>query len=344
MKYENFQKGSKKVKLTLKDKKILQLLEEGARQSHAMIARKVGLSRESVRYRIKQLEARGVIQKYTVVADIEQFGFINCHVFITLSDPKLRIGEGYVKAVNNLSFVRTIIKYDGAFDFEIAIIAKGLSDLEENLSQLFKVEEQHLGKQEIFLITKTYLSNKSLIKGLSKNITTRLKKDQKKIKVEEKDLEILSIIKDNARMPILSIAKKAKCTADIVSYRLKKMEEGGLIKKYVAALNYSALGQQVYTIMLKVRPLDQKVDTKLQGFFNMQDDIIWAVKAIGKYNVILYVSTEDPNGFHSVLEEIRRAFRERIISYEILIAYQKYKFTYLPEYSKEKLLEKNSRL
>ncbi len=339
MKYELFNEKSKVARLTIKDKKILWLLENNARQSHSVIGKKVGLSRESVRYRIKQLEKKGVIQKYTVVTNVEQFGFINCHVFVTLSDPELRIRKDYIKSVSDLPFIRAIIKYDGVYDFEIALVAIDIHELEQNLACLFDVEGQHLGGQEIFLMTKTYLGNKSIIKGLPNNFTHLKRKTIKKIKVEKKDLDILSVIKDDATMPICTIAKKTKMTADVVSYRLKKMEQGGLIKEYVAAINYSALGQQVYTIMLKVRPLNHKVDAKLETFCNDHKDIIWAAKAIGKYNVIIYVSTDDPNGFHEVLHEIRMAFREKIIRYETLIAYKKYKFTYLPKYCRKKLLE-----
>ena len=44
------------VKLDLKDKKILTLFDENARLSNSQIAKRVGLSKPAVEYRLKRLE------------------------------------------------------------------------------------------------------------------------------------------------------------------------------------------------------------------------------------------------------------------------------------------------
>lgn len=343
MKYEPLVKNPKPVKLTLKDKKILWHLEDNARQSFASIGKKVGLSRESVRYRIRQLEKKGVIQEYVTIMDVESFGFLNCHVFISLSDPELRIKKDFINSVKALPFVRALIKYDGAFDFEIALVAKDIHDLEQNLTKLFDIEGQYFGKQEKFLITKTYFGRKPFIKDLKKNFSKTKNTKIKKISLEESDLKLLRIIKNQAMLPICEIAQKTKMGVDSVSYRLKKLESGGLIKAYTTALNYAAVGQQMYTIFLNIQPLDHETDTKLSQFFKEHPDIVWAAKAIGKYNIVLYALTDDPSGFHTVLHEIRMAFREKVISYETLIAYRKYQYSLFPHYCEQVLLEKAKR-
>ena len=49
------------------DREILQLLKDNARLSYSEIAEKVGLSRVSVKNRMRSLEKRGVIKGYTTV-------------------------------------------------------------------------------------------------------------------------------------------------------------------------------------------------------------------------------------------------------------------------------------
>lgn len=51
------------------DRRILELLREDGRMSHAAIAKEVGLSGPAVHERVRKLEQRGVISGYTAVLD-----------------------------------------------------------------------------------------------------------------------------------------------------------------------------------------------------------------------------------------------------------------------------------
>ena len=57
------------VKLDLKDKRILTVLDESARTPLSKIAAKVGLSKQLVDYRIKSLIRRGIINGFTIRCD-----------------------------------------------------------------------------------------------------------------------------------------------------------------------------------------------------------------------------------------------------------------------------------
>jgi len=113
MKYEPNKKVEEPVKIDLKDRKIIKYLENNSRQSYSHIAKKVGLSRESVRYRIKQLEEKGVIQDYKVVIDVSKLNYFNYHIFITLNNPEIDIEKELIKRMKSLPFVRAIIKFSG---------------------------------------------------------------------------------------------------------------------------------------------------------------------------------------------------------------------------------------
>jgi Lrp/AsnC family leucine-responsive transcriptional regulator len=56
------------------DRRILKLLREDGRMSHAAIAKAVGLSGPAVHERVRKLEERGVISGYTVVLDPDEVG------------------------------------------------------------------------------------------------------------------------------------------------------------------------------------------------------------------------------------------------------------------------------
>jgi Lrp/AsnC family leucine-responsive transcriptional regulator len=69
------------------DRRILQLLRQDGRMSHAAIAKVVGLSGPAVHDRVRKLEQRGVISGYACILDPEALG--QCHVafvMVTLSE------------------------------------------------------------------------------------------------------------------------------------------------------------------------------------------------------------------------------------------------------------------
>jgi Lrp/AsnC family transcriptional regulator for asnA, asnC and gidA len=58
-----------------KDKKIIEILSRDSRTPNTEIAKKIGVSESTVRKRIKALEKKGVIEKYSIVVNPSKMGF-----------------------------------------------------------------------------------------------------------------------------------------------------------------------------------------------------------------------------------------------------------------------------
>ena len=61
-------------------------------------------------------------------------------------------------------------------------------------------------------------------------------------KLDNKDLHLLSVLDWNARMPITQIAKRVQLNKDVVRYRIKNLEEQGIIKGYYSLIDLNKLG------------------------------------------------------------------------------------------------------
>ena len=73
--------------LDLKDRKILYELDINARQTDKEIAKKVGLSREAVRYRIDKLLKDGYINYFITILNSMKLGFEWYRTFFSLRVP-----------------------------------------------------------------------------------------------------------------------------------------------------------------------------------------------------------------------------------------------------------------
>ena len=67
--------------------------------------------------------------------------------------------------------------------------------------------------------------------------------------VDEKDLEIIKLLEENARTPLTRIAEKIGMSDVAVRKRLKRLEEEGIIKAYRLRLDHAKLGYRARALI-----------------------------------------------------------------------------------------------
>lgn len=115
-KYSNFM-----VSLDEKDIAILRELEENAKRTTGIIAKRTGIAVTTVHNRVKRFEKEGIIKKYAPVLDYGKLGQgIHALIFLTVESKS----EG--KAVNQEEIAKKALKIDGVMS---ALILTGTYDM-----------------------------------------------------------------------------------------------------------------------------------------------------------------------------------------------------------------------
>jgi DNA-binding Lrp family transcriptional regulator len=136
-----------------KDKKILQVLKENSKLSTQKISKKTSIPITTVHNRIKKLEKKGIIKKYTVILDNKKIGRpISAYVLITV-DYKL------LKQIKKTQY-DLIKKLKSSELVEEAAIVTGETDL------ITKVRVRDIEELDNFVTT--YLRN---VDGIEKTKT-----------------------------------------------------------------------------------------------------------------------------------------------------------------------------
>ncbi|MFC1753828.1 Lrp/AsnC family transcriptional regulator [Thermoproteota archaeon] len=320
---------TEKLKTDAKDRKILGLLSANARMPLTQLAKNVGLSRDAVKYRVTNYEKRGIIQGYRTLVDISKFGYDNYHLFIKLNNPSKDVEQGILAKLTKHPFVRAILKFSGDYDFEVAFVAKGVAELDKKLTIMITDCAGSLQDYEIMTIVKTYAAE-TFPPDFLEMKGNYVKKVKKEMQPDEKDIEILKVVAEDAQLPLFHIGNKVGLSADAVSYRLKNMLDSGVIVKFIPVINYVSLGYNLYTILLNMSALDEEREMRLKGFLLSDKNILWAVKTIGRFNVLIYVLVKDIDSLQDTLLSLRSLFPKQINHYETLIAYEEYKYVYFP--------------
>ena len=67
--------------------------------------------------------------------------------------------------------------------------------------------------------------------------------------LDEIDKKLLNLLQQDCRKPILDLARELKIPKSTVSYRIKRLEDEGIIEGYYAKINASKLGEDIQVIV-----------------------------------------------------------------------------------------------
>ncbi len=130
------------IKLDLIDRKILAELDKNCRIPNSVLAKKIRKSRESVKYRIQQLQKRGIIKKFITSINPNKLGYFMFKVYLKLQNiPEQR--EKFFDELRNNKDVYWIGISDGAFDMVFAILSKSIPEYFTKINIIFS-RWQHL--------------------------------------------------------------------------------------------------------------------------------------------------------------------------------------------------------
>ncbi|MGC8496837.1 MAG: Lrp/AsnC family transcriptional regulator [Thermoplasmata archaeon] len=136
------------------DLKIIDLLSNDGRITDTEIARKIGLSKTSVRLRKLKLIESGKI-KVLGLPIFRNLNLIDADVFIKFKVNTSQIEiENAVKKLSNEEFVYEINRYIYKYDLSIAVYHKDFASLKIYLQELFK-DLKYIESYEIYPVVQT---------------------------------------------------------------------------------------------------------------------------------------------------------------------------------------------
>jgi len=94
--------------------------------------------------------------------------------------------------------------------------------------------------------------------------------------IDLKDRKILYQLDLNCRQSNTQIGKKVGLKKDLVAYRIKKMEEGGIIQNYWTAINTYKLGYHVFRIYINYVDVNSELKNEIISYFIKQKNL-WAL-------------------------------------------------------------------
>ena len=318
------------IKLDQKDRRILSELTKNSRQSNSQIAKKVGLSKQAVGYRIDVLLKEKIIEGFYSVIDTNIIGYNFYRLSLKLKNIGIKKEQEIITYLIEKNNVALIIKTRGKWDIAIGVWCKSVIEFNDLIAKFLNrfnpfIEEKYSSiALKIFDFGNNFISNQRIPK-----INLEIK--DKKEEIDKKDMGILSELSLNAKTSIVDLSKKVKISPRLLIYRIKNLEKKQIIRAYRPILNFEKFGLTYYKIFLTLNETNSKTSQELEVFLEKNNEIIYTTKSFGSYDFEFECLFEKDLDLFKFLDKIKENFPKLIKNVEILTFEKIFKQSFFPE-------------
>lgn len=117
--------------------------------------------------------------------------------------------------------------------------------------------------------------------------------------LDSKDLSILALLQQNARITVKEIADKIHLSTTPVHERIKRLEASGVIKQYATLVDHTKVKKGLMAICyVSLKEHSKTAGTKFIKAINAMPEVIECYNISGEFDFMLKVVTEDMNAYY----------------------------------------------
>ena len=114
-----------------------------------------------------------------------------------------------------------------------------------------------------------------------------------------KDLEILRLLQDNARITVKEISDTVHLSTTPVHERIKRMEASGVIKQYATLVDHTKVKRGLMVICyVSLKQHSKNAGNHFIKMINELDEVMECFSISGEFDFMLKVLTEDMNAYY----------------------------------------------
>ena len=319
------------VKLDLKDKKILFELDFNARMPYSLLAKNVGLSKQGAEYKVNNLIKKGVIEGFYPVINVPKLGYKYCRLLVTLQNMTKEKQQEIVDYLLKHHKVFWLFKMHGVYDFLIVIWVKELSEFREFKEEMESKFEGHIKRAVENIMTDVIHYQHRYLLGIKDTREIHLKEVSELIKLDELDKKIIDVLSENARLPLVEIAKKVHESAKVVGNRIKKLEQKKIIEGYRPIISHAKIGYTYYKLFIELNKKAKEELKKLKAYIKSSPLTLYLVEGVAlPSDLEIEIIVKSNQQLFEFIEDLRFKFPTLIGEYQTVIFVETLKVKYLP--------------
>ncbi|MEO6252502.1 MAG: Lrp/AsnC family transcriptional regulator [Ferruginibacter sp.] len=119
------------------------------------------------------------------------------------------------------------------------------------------------------------------------------------VSLDNKDMAILKLLQENARVTVKEISQKIHLSTTPVHERIKRMEESGVIKQYVTLVDQNKVDQNLMVICyVSLKEHSKNAGVNFIKTINELHEVIECYSISGEFDFMLKVVCKDMNTYY----------------------------------------------
>ncbi len=296
-KYINYKINSvDMIQLDQKDKQFLYYLEKNSRESLSSIGRKIRVSKELLKYRLQRLEKEGIIKRFETIINQFAMGFEQYRILCTVQDP-----DRFIKQIQKNFDVLIRRRRLSKWNIDVAVWAKTNAEFEKQMQEIISTQAE-IQNISIMVITKRF----SLLHAIIHNKQEYTELQKLKNDVDEKSSQLLSYVKNDARIQAIDLAKKLDISAVAVAKKLKKLQKDSIIIGTRVVINTKILNYSQFQIHFSCV---NKTDVSQIQYALLESKYVTGLRRlIGEFDLEVVVECQNSFELAEFVEKIQSQF------------------------------------
>jgi len=121
--------------------------------------------------------------------------------------------------------------------------------------------------------------------------------------LDKLDQQLIELLKVNARLPVVTLAKSLGCARSTVQLRLKALEDSGVISGYTVSVKKRQQDSSIRAMVLISS--DSKTEFDVIKGLTRRHEIVKLYSISGRYDLCAILTTESTQELDAVIDKIR---------------------------------------
>ena len=315
-----------------KSLEILYYLNVYSRMNLVDIGHKVHLKKNTISYKINRLIKQGIIKNFYTYIDAYRLGYISFRFYVSYQYTTPEIEDKILSYFLSDENVWRLISVQGRYDLGVTLWVKDTNSFYSFWKKTMDEFGDYLTDRTFSACIQSYDYPFSFLSMEQFNTNNRgileMTGRGKTVDIEDVDFKLLKIISNNARMSYTKIAKQLNVSPTMVSYRMKKLEERGVIQGYGTAMDVSKIDYGHYKVDIYLR--DHRKRNEIINYLKSNPHLIHIGTSAGVSDVEVEFVVKRIDEVFTIMTDIVKRFPNVIRNYKHFIIKNVHKLNYMP--------------
>ncbi len=323
------------------EKLVLGRLEFDSRAPMTRIATSIRRSQQQVSYTVNSMQKKGIIKSFFTLIDYSKFNVLNFRVYFRvnyISRTKFDELIEYLVKEHHTSWIATC---SGSYDLICSFFAGNPSQFNKTLREIMARFPQQLQNYSVLTtVVVREFGRKYLPHGKIALPEVLMGGDSVPAEVDEKDMEMLDLVADDARKSAVSISAELSLSVKTVIERMKRLKEKGVIRGSRPLWDTRKAGYTPSLLMIRYHNITSDLESKFIGYLRVHPNVRCITKTLGEWDMEISIESKDVMERRTIEMDIRHLFAPLIQQAESVPLYHTYKKTFFPKFLLEGITRK----